>query len=46
MTNLREVLAFPMNQKAEDLLVGAPAGVRPDQLQELHLRAGMPPAKG
>lgn len=44
--NLREVVAFPMNQKAEDLLLGAPAAVRPDQLQELHLRVVMPPQKG
>jgi len=44
--NLREVVAFPMNQKAEDLLLGAPAVVRPNQLQELHLRVVMPPQKG
>lgn len=36
--NLREVVAFPMTQRAEDLLVGAPAPVRAEQLQELHIR--------
>jgi aspartyl-tRNA synthetase len=36
--NLREVVAFPMNQKAEDLLVGAPAPVSAAQLKELHIR--------
>ncbi len=43
--NLREVVAFPMTQKAEDLLVGAPTSIRPEQLQELHLRVVMPPPK-
>jgi aspartyl-tRNA synthetase len=43
--NLREVTLFPMNQKAEDLLMGAPN--RPDnaQLRELHLRVVEPPQK-
>jgi len=44
--NLREVVAFPMNQKAEDLLVGAPAPVREQQLKDLHIRVVMPPTKG
>jgi aspartyl-tRNA synthetase len=35
--NLREVVAFPLNQKAEDLLMNAPAPVLKDQLRELHL---------
>jgi aspartyl-tRNA synthetase len=35
--NLREVVAFPLNQKAEDLLMNAPAPVLKDQLKELHL---------
>lgn len=43
--NLREVVAFPMTQKAEDLLVGAPAEVRPEQLQDLHIRVVPPPKK-
>ncbi|MEE4153052.1 MAG: aspartate--tRNA ligase [Erythrobacter sp.] len=36
--NLREVTLFPMNQKAEDLLMGAPSRPEPAQLRELHLR--------
>jgi aspartyl-tRNA synthetase len=44
--NLREVIAFPMNQQARDLLMQAPAPVPPERLQELHLRLVLPPAKG
>jgi aspartyl-tRNA synthetase len=40
--NLREVVVFPMNQKAEDLLMGAPAEVTPKQLRELHIRLNLP----
>ena len=36
--NLREITLFPMNQQAEDLLMGAPAPATPKQLRELHLR--------
>ncbi|HET7523660.1 MAG TPA: aspartate--tRNA ligase, partial [Acidimicrobiales bacterium] len=36
--NLREVIAFPLNQGARDLLMGAPSEVLPSQLNELHLR--------
>ncbi|MCB2047352.1 MAG: aspartate--tRNA ligase [Novosphingobium sp.] len=36
--NLREVVVFPMNQKAEDLMMGAPSTVSAKQLRELHLR--------
>jgi len=36
--NLREVTLFPMNQQAEDLLMGAPSEVAPKQLRELHIR--------
>jgi hypothetical protein len=32
--NLREVLLFPMNQRAEDLMMGAPSEVSPKQLRE------------
>jgi len=35
--NIREVIAFPLNQKARDLLMGAPSEVTPKQLQELHI---------
>ena len=45
--NLREVVAFPMNQQAEDLLMQAPAGVSNAQLRELSLRLAVPsPEKG
>ncbi|MEY3197346.1 MAG: aspartyl-tRNA synthetase [Pseudomonadota bacterium] len=35
--NLREVIAFPMNQQAEDLLMGAPAYVEEKQMRELNI---------
>ncbi len=40
--NIREVIAFPLNQKARDLLMGAPSEVTPKQLKELHI-AIVPP---
>jgi len=43
--NIREVVAFPMNQQAEDLLMQAPAPVPPDRLRELHIRVALPPEK-
>ncbi|WP_354039691.1 aspartate--tRNA ligase [Devosia sp. UYZn731] len=36
--NLREITAFPMNQQAEDLLMGAPSPASPSQLRELSIR--------
>jgi len=36
--NIREVIAFPMNQKAQDLMMKAPAPVTDLQLRELHIR--------
>jgi aspartyl-tRNA synthetase len=44
--NIREVIAFPMNQQAQDLLMGAPAPVEPVRLRELHLRLNLPKSKG
>jgi aspartyl-tRNA synthetase len=41
-TNLREISLFPMNQRAEDLLMGAPSEVMPKQLRELHIRLNLP----
>jgi aspartyl-tRNA synthetase len=41
--NIREVILFPMNQKAEDLMMNAPSEVMPKQLQELHIRV-VPPS--
>ncbi|MGE0845116.1 MAG: aspartate--tRNA ligase [Flavobacteriaceae bacterium] len=40
--NLREVTLFPMNQRAEDLLMGAPSDVSATQLRELHIRLNLP----
>jgi aspartyl-tRNA synthetase len=40
--NLREVVLFPMNQRAEDLLMGAPSEVTQKQLRELHIRILQP----
>ncbi|EQB08455.1 aspartyl-tRNA synthetase [Sphingobium quisquiliarum P25] len=44
--NLREVTLFPMNQRAEDLLMGAPSPAEFKQLRELHIRVVEPQAKG
>jgi aspartyl-tRNA synthetase len=43
--NIREVIAFPMNQQAQDLLMGAPAEVEPRRLKELAIRLDLPPQK-
>jgi aspartyl-tRNA synthetase len=50
--NIREVVLFPMNQRAEDLMMGAPSKVTARQLRELNIRlvepaatAGIDPAK-
>jgi aspartyl-tRNA synthetase len=36
--NIREVIMFPMNQRAEDLMMGAPSELTSEQLMELNLR--------
>ena len=41
-TNLREISLFPMNQRAEDLLMGAPSEVAVKQLRDLHIRLNLP----
>jgi aspartyl-tRNA synthetase len=43
--NIREVIAFPMNQQARDLMMQAPAAVPPERLRELHIRLDLPPAR-
>jgi aspartyl-tRNA synthetase len=43
--NLREIVLFPMNQRAEDLLMAAPSPVTPKQLRELHIRLNLPEVK-
>jgi aspartyl-tRNA synthetase len=40
--NLREVVMFPMNQQAQDLLMGAPSKIEPRHLRELHIRLNPP----
>ncbi len=40
--NIREVVLFPMNQQAQDLLMGAPSEATPKQLRELHIRLNLP----
>ena len=41
--NIREVIAFPMNQRAQDLMMGAPSQASPKQLRELSIRVIEPP---
>ncbi|MEX2201431.1 MAG: aspartate--tRNA ligase [Dongiaceae bacterium] len=43
--NIREVIAFPMNQQAMDLMMLAPAEVPPERLRELHIRLELPKPK-
>ncbi|MCB1395861.1 MAG: aspartate--tRNA ligase, partial [Rhodobacteraceae bacterium] len=43
-TNIREVIMFPMNQRAEDLMMNAPSEATNEQLRELRLRV-VPPEK-
>jgi len=40
--NIREIIAFPLNQRAEDLLMQAPTEVPPARLKELHIRLDLP----
>ena len=40
--DIREVICFPLNQQAQDLMMGAPSYVKNIQLQELHLKIGWP----
>jgi aspartyl-tRNA synthetase len=40
--NIREIVAFPMNQQAQDLMMQAPAPVPPERLKELHIRLALP----
>jgi len=41
--NIREVIAFPLNQKAQDLMMGAPSNVSNAQLRDVHIRVVEPP---
>ena len=40
--NIREVIAFPLNQQAQDLMMDAPSAVSEKQLKELHIKLDLP----
>jgi aspartyl-tRNA synthetase len=44
-SNIREVIAFPLNQQAQDLMMQAPSAVPPERLRELHIRLALPEAE-
>ncbi|WP_083904583.1 aspartate--tRNA ligase [Nocardiopsis kunsanensis] len=41
--NIRETIAFPLNQNAQDLMMGAPSEVTEQQLRDVHVRSVLPP---
>jgi aspartyl-tRNA synthetase len=43
--NIREIIAFPLNQSAEDLMMQAPNTVDEARLKELHIRLALPVTK-
>jgi aspartyl-tRNA synthetase len=43
--NIRGIIAFPMNQQAQDLMMNAPNAARPEQLRELHIKLDLPKPK-
>jgi aspartyl-tRNA synthetase len=43
--NIREVILFPMNQQAQDLLMQAPADITSERLKELHIKLDLPKPK-
>ncbi len=43
--NIREIIAFPMNQQAEDLLMKAPAEADPQHLKDIHIKLNLPKEK-
>ena len=43
--SIREVIAFPKNSKARDLLMGAPSSVFPEQLRDVHIKLDLPDEK-
>ena len=43
--NIREVIMFPLNQTAQDLMMGAPAPVPAKHLKELSLKLDLPPKR-
>ena len=45
-SNIREVICFPLNQQAQDLMMQAPSPVQDKQLKELHIRVVQPVKAG
>ncbi len=43
--NIREIIAFPLNQQGQDLLMQAPSLIENDRLKELNIRVQLPPQK-
>jgi aspartyl-tRNA synthetase len=43
--NIREIIAFPLNQQGQDLLMQAPSQIAADRLKELHIRPQLPVQK-
>ncbi len=43
--NIREVICFPLNQQAQDLMMQAPSPTSPERLKELHIKLDLPKAK-
>ncbi|MDD3182029.1 MAG: aspartate--tRNA ligase [Alphaproteobacteria bacterium] len=43
--NIREIIAFPLNQQAQDMMMQAPNVVPLERMQELHIRSSLPPSK-
>ena len=43
--NIREVIAFPKNGSAEDVMMNAPSSVEERQLKELHIKLDLPKKK-
>lgn len=43
--SIREIIPFPMNKTAQDIMMGAPATVDPKQLEDVHIRIEMPKEK-
>jgi aspartyl-tRNA synthetase len=41
-SSIREVIAFPLNQQAQDMMMNAPSAVGDKQLKELHIRLALP----
>jgi aspartyl-tRNA synthetase len=40
--NIREAIAFPLNQKAQDLMMNAPGTVSAEQLKDAHISLALP----